>query len=180
MASGLFANIRPACQFSAFGPWCRRCHSIKLESRQPRLRQAGARILVEKEDHLLLEIRLRETTGIAVFGNVQVTTQALSELLDHRIPLALYTRHGRLKGRLVPDLSGNVLLRVAQYRTSLDDSASLAFAQAVVRAKLRNAGKLLADYRTHYPSDSLAAACQSLDAAAAGVPAVAGHPELLK
>jgi CRISPR-associated protein Cas1 len=139
----------------------------------------GARILVEKEDHLLLEIRLRETTGIAVFGNVQVTTQALSELLDHRIPLALYTRHGRLKGRLVPDLSGNVLLRVAQYRTSLDDSASLAFAQAVVRAKLRNAGKLLADYRTHYPSDSLAAACQSLDAAAAGVPAVAGHPELL-
>ena len=85
------------------------------------VRKRGSRILVEKEGETLLEILLRQTDSVAVFGNVQVTTQALSELLDRGIPLALYTRHGRLKGRLVPDVSKNVPLRVAQYRTALDD-----------------------------------------------------------
>ena len=68
----------------------------------------GSRILVEKEGETLLEILLRQTDSVAVFGNVQVTTQALSELLDRGIPLALYTRHGRLKGHLAPALSKNV------------------------------------------------------------------------
>ena len=58
----------------------------------------GSRILVEKEGETLLEILLRQTDSVAVFGNVQVTTQALSELLERGIPLALYTRHCRLKG----------------------------------------------------------------------------------
>src|ERR1039457_4618145 len=85
------------------------------------VRKRGERILVEKDEQLLAEIRLRETASVAIFGNVQVTTQALSELLERGIPLSLYTRHGRLKGHLVPDVSKNVPLRVAQYRTALDD-----------------------------------------------------------
>ena len=143
------------------------------------IHKRGGRILVEKEDKLLMEIRLRETDSVAVFGNVQVSTQALSELLDRAIPLALYTRHGRLKGHVVPGLSKNVSLRVAQYRTSLDEAASLTIAKAVVRAKLRNAGKLVADYRTNYPSGALAAACAALAAAAQSVEAAPGHSELL-
>ncbi len=143
------------------------------------IRKRGGRILVEKDDAHLLEIPLRQTDSVAVFGNVQVTTQALSELLDRGIPLALYTRHGRLKGHLVPDLSKNVPLRVAQYRTALDEAASLAIAKAVVRAKVRNAGKLLADYRRNYPSDVLAAACEAVRHACDHVAAAASHPELL-
>jgi len=141
------------------------------------IRKHGGRILVEKDHELLLEIRL--TDSVAIFGNVQVTTQALSELLDRGIPLALYTRHGRLKGHLVPDLSKNVPLRVAQYRMALDEAASLGLAKAVVRAKLRNAGRLLADYRSNYPSDRLAAACDAMSRAADGIAAVARHSELL-
>jgi CRISPR-associated protein Cas1 len=143
------------------------------------IRKHGERILVEKDDALLMEIRLRETQSVAVFGNVQVTTQALSELLDRGIPLALYTRHGRLKGHLVPDISKNVPLRVAQYRMALDDSASLAIAKAVVRAKLWNAGKLLADYRGHYPSDALAAACEAMRSTAECLAVAADHSTLL-
>ena len=90
------------------------------------------------------------------FGNIQVTTQALSELLDRDIPLALYTRHGRLKGHLVPDVSKNVLLRVSQYKTALDRQVSLSIAKAIVRAKLLNSVQLLSDYRSHYPSANLA------------------------
>jgi CRISPR-associated protein Cas1 len=108
-----------------------------------------------------------------------VTTQALSELLDRGIPVALYTRHGRLKGHVVPDLSKNVPLRVAQYRMALDEAASLGLAKAVVRAKVRNAGRLLADYRSHYPSDRLASACEAMRRTAESVAGAAQHSELL-
>jgi len=143
------------------------------------IRKHFARILVEKDEELLMEIRLRETDSVAVFGNVQVTTQALSELLERGIPLALYTRHGRLKGHLVPDVSKNVPLRVAQYRTALDEAAALRIAKAVVRAKLLNSGRLLSDYRGHYPSEGLAAACEAMREAAEKVAGAARHSELL-
>lgn len=143
------------------------------------IRKHGGRILVEKDDALLLEIPLRQTDSVAVFGNVQVTTQALSELLDRGIPLALYTRHGRLKGHLVPDLSKNVPLRVAQYRTALDEVAALGLAKAVVRAKMLNSGKLLSDYRANYPSDVLAAAAEAMSHAAGRAGEAGNHAELL-
>ncbi|HTS26310.1 MAG TPA: CRISPR-associated endonuclease Cas1, partial [Bryobacteraceae bacterium] len=137
------------------------------------------RILVEKDQDLLLEIPLRQTDSVAVFGNVQVTTQALTELLDRGIPLALYTRHGRLKGHLMPELSKNVPLRVAQYRIALDEARSLGIAKAVVRAKLQNGGKLLADYRRNYPSNVLASACEALRRGQESAVAARQHSELL-
>jgi CRISPR-associated protein Cas1 len=143
------------------------------------VRKRGSRILVEKEDKTLLEIPVRQTESVAVFGNVQVTTQALSELLERGIPLALCTRHGRLKGRLVPELSKNVLLRVAQYRMALDDAASLPLAKATVRAKILNGIALLSDYRGHYPSDTLASACETMRRAAENAAAARDHAELL-
>ncbi len=143
------------------------------------IRKRGGRLVVEKDDNALGEIPLRQTDSVSVFGNVQVTTQALSALLDRGIPLALYTRHGRLKGHLAPDLSKNVPLRVAQYRMALDDGASLRVAKAVVRAKLLNAAKLLSDYRSHYPSEELAEAVEALRRGAGEVAGAATHAELL-
>ena len=143
------------------------------------VRKRGSRILVEKEHETLLEILLRHTDSVAVFGNVQVTTQALSELLERGIPLALYTRHGRLKGHLVPDVSKNVPLRVAQYRMALDDAASLGMARATVRAKILNGIVLLSDYRAHYPSDTLASACEAMRRMAGNIAGARDHAELL-
>lgn len=130
------------------------------------VRKRGGRMLVEKEGETLLEIPLRETDCVAIFGNVQVSTQALSELLDRGIPLALYTRNGRLKGHLAPEMSKNVELRVTQYRVAMDGAASLGIAKAVVAAKVRNGQRVVADYRAHYPSEALAGACAAMERAA--------------
>ncbi len=152
---------------------------IYVKEQGAAIRKHGGRLLVTKDENTLSEIPLRMTDSVAVFGNVQVTTQALSELLDRGIPLALYTRHGRLKGHLVPDVSKNVPLRVAQYRTAMDEAAALAIAREVVRAKLRNAGRLLADYRSHYPSDALAAACEAMRRGAERAAAANDRSELM-
>lgn len=119
------------------------------------IRKRGGRILVEKDHKTLLEIPLRQTETVAVFGNVQVTTQALSELLERGIPLALFTRNGRLKGHLAPEASKNIELRLHQYRMAFDDAGSLEIAKRVVFAKLWNSSRVIAGYRSNYPSETL-------------------------
>lgn len=139
----------------------------------------GARVLVEKDRQVLLEIPMRETEAVAVFGNVQVTTQALSELLERSIPLTFFTRNGRIKGRLAPAASKNVPLRLAQYEAARDESRSLELARAVVCAKLANSAALVSDYRSNYPLVELEQAARELQEAARRAAAAGSHAELL-
>ncbi len=143
------------------------------------LRKRGSRILVEKQREVLYELPLAKAAAVAVFGNVQVTTQALSEMLERRVPLALFTRNGRLKGRLLPAASGNVFVRLAQYRAAEDERRALELARASVAAKLLNCAALIQDYRAHYPSGTLAGACEQLQVLASRAVVAASASELL-
>jgi CRISPR-associated protein Cas1 len=135
----------------------------------------GGRILVEKKGETLLDLPLRQTLAVAVFGNVQVTTQALSELLDRGIGLTFFTRNGRLKGHLAPEAGKNAPVRLAQYRAATDPAASLGFARALVSAKLHNSAATVGRYRSNYPSETLAAAERKIEEAAG---AAHGSPDL--
>jgi CRISPR-associated protein Cas1 len=139
----------------------------------------GGRMVVEKDGAVLAEVPLRETELVAVFGSVQVTTQAMSELLDRGIPLALYTRHGRLKGRLEPEMSKNVPLRLAQYRAGTEESASLALARPMVTAKLANSAAVIEGYRANYPSEGLGGAGETLRREEEAAAKSATHDELM-
>ena len=130
------------------------------------IRKRAGRMVVMKDSEILLEIPLRDTTSVAVFGNVQVTTQAMSEFLDSGIALSLFTRNGRLKGHLTPEASKNMPLRIKQYECALDPVRALKLAKAVVRAKLKNSAALVADYRAHYPGPALEEAARGLSTAA--------------
>ncbi len=143
------------------------------------IHKRGGRLLVEKDDSVLAEVRLRETELVAVFGNVQVTTQALSELLERGIPLAYYTRNGRLKGRLVPEGAGGLELRLAQYRASADPESALAVAKPLVAAKLANSASLIEEYRSNYPGEELAEAAGRIREAAVRAFAAANVESLM-
>ena len=135
---------------------------IYIKEQGSAIYKRGSRLLVVKDDVTLAEIPLRETTMVALFGNIQLSTQALSELGEHDIPVSFYTRNGRLKARLVPEASGSIAAKLRQYRAATDAATALPFARAIVCAKLANSRHLIEDYRKHYPSDSLAAASESL------------------
>jgi len=53
------------------------------------LRKTGDRLIVEKDGQQLLEVECHRIETVLVFGNVQVTTQALQEMLEHGIEFAL-------------------------------------------------------------------------------------------
>ncbi len=115
------------------------------------LRKTGDRIVLEKDEKVLLDVPCHKVDAVLIFGAVQVTIQALSELLEHEIELALFTRHGRLKGQLTPVKSKNILLRMAQFERARDVAFALRTARAVVRAKIRNGMAVLRRFAYNHP-----------------------------
>jgi CRISPR-associated protein Cas1 len=110
------------------------------------LRKAGDRFLVEKDDEVLLDLPYHKLEAVLLFGNVQVTTQALAELLEKGVNLSLFSRQGTYRGSLAPPRGKNIMLRLAQFGKYNDRPAALALARSVVRAKIANGLAVLARY----------------------------------
>ncbi len=114
------------------------------------IRKEGHRLIVVKDDAELAELRCVSLDSVHLFGNVQVTTQALAELLGQGIDLSLYTLDGRLKGRLVGPLSKNIPLRHAQFHLSTDRTWCLARARELVDGKIRAALTFLRNWEKNH------------------------------
>jgi CRISP-associated protein Cas1 len=102
------------------------------------LTKRGDRIRILKQEELLLDMPCHQIDAVLVFGNVQITTQALAELLDHDIELALLSSRGRLRGQLTSPATKNIELRIAQYKRYSEESFVLQFARRIVAGKLAN------------------------------------------
>jgi len=111
------------------------------------LRKAGDRLLVERDDEVLLDLPYHKLETVLLFGNVQVTTQALAELLEKGVALSLFSRQGQFRGSLAPPRGHHVELRLAQFDCYRDPSRALAMACAVVQAKIANGLAVLGRYR---------------------------------
>ena len=110
------------------------------------LRKSGDRLLVEKDDQVELDLPYHKLENVLVFGNVQITTQAMAELLDKGIAVSLFSRQGRFSGSLDPPRGKNVQLRVAQFEAYKDAARSLQVARAALEAKLSNGLEVLDRY----------------------------------
>lgn len=99
------------------------------------------------------EARLEHTSHVAIFGGVQLTTQALRALLERDIPLAVYSAGGWFYG-WARGLGGtNVELRRVQFRVADDPSRCLAISRALVAAKIRNQRTILRRNHPEKPNE---------------------------
>ena len=57
--------------------------TIYITEQQSVLRKTGDRLLVQKEDKILLDVPCHTVDAVLIFGNVQFTTQAVHELAEH-------------------------------------------------------------------------------------------------
>ena len=80
---------------------------------------------------------------VVVFGNVQVSTQAIHVLMAAEVSLSYLSGYGRFIAAVLPAPPKNVALRAAQYAAFADPQRSLALARAVVAAKIANQRTLL-------------------------------------
>lgn len=94
---------------------------------------------------------LRTIDGVSLFGNVQITTQALVELLDRQVTVTWLTGSGRFRGRATPASSRGETLRLEQARRALVEEHRLELARELVAAKIRNSATVLCDEAANYP-----------------------------
>ncbi len=103
-----------------------------------RLEKEAGRLLVTKDDDVLLAVPATRIENVVIVGNVGVTTPALGFLLDRKIGLVFLTARGEFRGRLSADLSKNVELRRRQFQRADDSDFCLSLARSIVAGKIRN------------------------------------------
>jgi len=122
------------------------------------------RLDVERET--AARVPLLHLGAIVCFGNVLVSPSLMHRCAEDGRALVFLNRQGRFKARLEGPVSGNVLLRQAQYAAQVDESHALAIARRCVAGKLQNARQVLlrAGREAEAPADAaaLAVAAQTL------------------
>lgn len=114
------------------------------------LRKTSDRLIIAKKREVLAEIPCAKLETIFLYGAVQVTTQALAELLDHGIELAFFTLSGRLRGQLTPPKAKNVVLRMKQYELASDPQRCLDLSRELITAKIANSAAVLRRFRRNH------------------------------
>ena len=103
-----------------------------------RIEKEYGRLLVTKDDEVLMRVPLQRVSQVVLVGRAGVTTPALHALLNANVPLLLTSRSGKTLGRLLPPTASNLPLRQAQYRRNDQGDFSHRLAQAIVVGKIRN------------------------------------------
>lgn len=89
------------------------------------------------------EARIFETSQVSVFGNVQITTQAMREMCYRNIPVSFFSTGGWFYGMAHGMSHKNVELRRFQFDAARDPQACLTLASAMVAAKIKNCRTML-------------------------------------
>lgn len=129
------------------------------------IRKTGDRLIVQKEDEVLLDIQCSKINAVLIFGNVQLTTQALHELLKNDIEMALLTKSGRLIGQITSPFTKNIELRVGQFKKHDDDSFKLDLSKSIVKGKITNCLSVVKGFSSNHPVISLAGVMSGMEAA---------------
>lgn len=133
------------------------------------LRKEGERIKATYDKKVLLEMPLIKIEQVVLFGPVQVSTQALTELLKRGIEISFLSKIGKYRGRLQPPFSKNSILRRAQYAASFDSQKTLLLAKAFIYGKLANMRTVLRRTLREKHSDILEKSARRISAAIKGL-----------
>ncbi len=110
-------------------------------------------IVVSVGKEVLCQVPIKEMRLLVLFGNIQVTTQAIAALLKEGIDIAFLTKSGHFKGKVVSAKTKNCFLRRDQHQHFSDPEKCLELAKKIIHAKHYNGIKLLLDYSYSGKSD---------------------------
>lgn len=103
----------------------------------------GETIAVSVEHEVKQRFPVHVLGNVVCFGQVTCSAPAMGLCAEHGVGLAFLTEHGRFLARVQGPVSGNVLLRRAQYRRADDAEGAAEVAKAIVAAKIANGRTVL-------------------------------------
>jgi len=123
----------------------RRLIAARDETRPLYLNSPGFRVgckdevlQVKDKEKLVEEVRIRDVSHVALFGNIQITTQAIQVLCEQDVPITYFSMGGWFYGITRGHELKNVFLRMEQFRFARDPITCLALARQFVHGKIRN------------------------------------------
>ena len=105
--------------------------------------KSGGQLEVKQKGQVLQKVRLMEISHLALFGNVQVTAQAVQELCDRDIPICYFSYGGWFRGITNGMSHKNVELRCRQYLGAMTPETALSISRRMVFGKIKNSRTLL-------------------------------------
>ena len=93
---------------------------------------------VKEKDRVVEEVRVNDVCHVALFGNIQISTQAVQTLCDRDVPITYFSMGGWFYGITRGHSLTNVLVRIAQFRHAADPASCLRLARQFVRGKIHN------------------------------------------
>lgn len=131
-------------------------------------------VLARQDGEPAGRLPLRRLMGIVVIGRVSMTPSLIHRCAQDGVAISWFDHRGRHSGTLRGRTSGNILLRLDQYRCHQDAAARLDLARTIVAGKLRNAARF-ARHAAHLsggrpPAQELRAAAATLDDARKSLP----------
>ena len=130
------------------------------------------RIEVEREKKL--QVPLHHIGSVVCFGDVMISPGAMHRCAEDGRSVVLLDRNGRFKARVEGPVSGNILLRQAQFRAADNAQFALDTAKAIIAGKLRNARQVLLrgarEAANDMDKDKLSQASESLAASIRNIP----------
>jgi CRISPR-associated protein Cas1 len=98
---------------------------------------------VKEKDRVIEEVRMRDVSHVALFGNIQISTQAIQALCEQEVPVTYFSMGGWFYGITRGHALKNVFLRMEQFRLARDEMTCLSLARQFVHGKIRNHRTLL-------------------------------------
>lgn len=117
--------------------------------------KSGGRLIIRKQGQVLQEARLIDVSQVCLFGNVQISSQAVRELASLGIPVVYFSFGGWLTAFTIGQPHKNVELRIHQYAAAQDTARRLQIARSMVAAKLSNCRTMLRRNHKGNPTTAL-------------------------
>ncbi|MBS3967030.1 MAG: CRISPR-associated endonuclease Cas1 [Truepera sp.] len=124
--------------------------TLHLTEQSAALRLRQGRLLVELDQQILTQMPARKVRCVVVWGNVRLTTPALTFLLRNQVPILFNSLDGAFYGAAVP----HALAPAARLRAQFNAASSirLRLAKAFVLSKLCSSQLVLGRFAPRHPS----------------------------
>lgn len=113
-------------------------------------------LVVKEKDRVIEEVRMRDVSHVALFGNVQISTQAIQSLCEQEVPVTYFSMGGWFYGITRGHAMKNVFLRMEQFRLAREETTCLSLARQFVHGKIRNHRTLLMRNHLEPPEATIA------------------------
>jgi CRISPR-associated protein Cas1 len=119
------------------------------------LRKDGENLVVENDGVTLGRVPLHMLASVVAFGGIFLSPSLMQACASHGITIVMLDRNGRFQARVEGPVSGNVLLRRAQYKAS---DAPEDIVKSIILGKITNQRavlmRALRDYGEDYDQDT--------------------------